>query len=66
MAKVTKFYAESGLSWKDAKENWYKATAGIELEIDEKDDIKEVKKKAWNTVNTEVEKQLKDIIEGKE
>ena len=61
MAKVKSFKAEVGVSV-ELKGTWYKFYAGIELELDEQDNSEEVKKKAWNTVHAEIEKQVQEVI----
>lgn len=61
MAKVKSFKAEFGSS-AEIKGVWYKFYAGIELEMEPGDDTEEVKKKAWNTVVHEVEKQLAEVL----
>lgn len=60
MAKVKSFKAELGVSV-EIKGQWYKFNAGIELELDPEDDTAEVKRKAWNTVHTEIEKQVLEL-----
>lgn len=64
MAKVVSIKAESGISFKDSQENWYKFYSGIELMPEDGDDVEEVKRKAWNTVNREVEKQAMETLEN--
>lgn len=61
MAKVRSFKAESGISF-EYRGQWYKYHAGIELEIEPGDDLESVKRKAWNTVEVELEKQVTSII----
>lgn len=61
MAKVKSFKAESGVSF-EMKGQWYKLYSGIELIVEDGDDMVEVKRKAWNTVNTEIESQVKEIL----
>jgi len=63
MAKVKSFKAETGLSLQ-IKDVWYKFYCGIELELEPDDDVATVKKKAWDTVSVEVEKQMKEVIKG--
>lgn len=61
MPKVKSFKAESGVSL-ELKGVWYKFYAGIELEIEPDDNVAEVKRKAWNTVNDEIEKQVQEVV----
>lgn len=61
MAKVKSFRAESGVTFEHSGV-YYKLYSAIEIELDEQDDTEEVKKKAWNTVNSEIEKQVDEII----
>lgn len=61
MAKVKSFRADFGVS-AEIKGKWYKFSAGIELEFEPDDKPEEVKKKAWNTVVTEVEKQVHEVL----
>lgn len=60
--KVKSFKAESGISF-EVKGQWYKLYSGIEVLVEDGDVMEDVKRKAWNTVNTEIEKQVKDILE---
>lgn len=63
MAKLTKISVTRGVSFQKGQyEPWYKIQCGIELELDENDNADEVKRKAWNTVDLEIEKQLQEII----
>lgn len=65
MAKVTKISVSRGVSFQKGQyDPWYKMQCGIELDIEDGDDIEAVKKKAWNTVDVEIEKQLQDIMEN--
>lgn len=63
MAKVTKFTSSFGMSL-DIQNVWHKFHCGIEIEIEEGDNIEEVKKKAHNTVHLEVEKQIQKAIDA--
>jgi hypothetical protein len=63
MAKVKSFRAETGVSV-ELKGQWYKFYTAIELELEEGDDTAEVKKKAWNTVHAEIEKQFTELLQG--
>lgn len=63
MAKVTKFESRYGISL-ELNEVWYKFQAGIEIELEDGDNIPEVKKKAHDTVQLEVEKQLQATIDA--
>lgn len=60
MAKVKAFRAEYGTSV-EVRGIWHKLYCAIEIEPDENEDVTEVKNKAWNTVFTEIENQIKDI-----
>lgn len=63
LAKVRTFKAEAGISF-EYKGMWHKFHTGIELEIEPQDNIADVKRKAWNTVEHElanqIDKTLKD------
>jgi len=61
MAKVKSFKAEYGMSV-ELGGVWNKFYCGIELELENGDDTQDVKKKAWNTVVLEVEKQVEDAV----
>lgn len=61
MAKVKIFKAESGIS-AEVNGTWFKTYCGIELEIQEGDDLKKVKEMAWNTVHQENDKQLREFL----
>ena len=63
MAKLVKFSTGTGVSLQ-VKDVWYKFNCEIELELQEGDDIPTVKKKAWDTVTKEVEKQVTVILKG--
>lgn len=60
MAKVKSFRAEYGTSI-EINGIWHRLGCIIEIEPDESDDIAEIKEKAWKTVFTEVEEQIKDL-----
>lgn len=57
MAQMTKLYAEYGVS-AEIQGVWHRMTSGVEVSLQEGDDPEDVKRKAWNTVKTEVEKQV--------
>lgn len=61
MAKVKSFKAEYGCSF-EFQNTWHKFYAGIEIEMEENDDTEKVKKMAWNTVENEVEKKIKEVL----
>jgi len=61
MVKVRSFKAEYGMSV-ELNGVWNKFYCGIELELENEDDTQDVKKKAWNTVVLEVEKQVEDAV----
>lgn len=63
MAKVKTFTSNYGMSL-EIKEIWYKFQAGIEVEVEEGDDLEKVKKMAHNTVQVEVEKQLQAVVDA--
>lgn len=63
MAKVKTFHSSFGVSL-DIKGIWHKFQAGIEIELEEGDNFEEVKQKAHNTVQVEVEKQIQKAIEA--
>jgi hypothetical protein len=60
MPKVKEIQASVGSS-AEIRGVWYKFQFSITLEIEEGDDLAEVKRKAWNTCNDEVIKQLDEI-----
>jgi len=64
MAKVKAFRAGYGTSFQTGGQNgpWHKVTCEIEIEIEGNDNVEDVKRKAWNTVEAEVEKQVDEII----
>lgn len=63
MAKVTSFSSTFGMSM-EIKEVWYKASASITVDIEEGDDVAKVKEMAHNTVNVEVEKQIRAVVDS--
>lgn len=65
MAKVTRFRAGYGLS-AEINGIWHKFNAEIEIEMENGDDVQEQKRKAWNTVIAEVEKQVEEALQEKE
>lgn len=63
MAKVTSFGSTFGMSL-EIKGVWHKFQSSITIEPEEGDDMEEVKKKAHNTVQLEVEKQFNEALEA--
>jgi hypothetical protein len=63
MAKVKSFHSSCGISL-DIKGTWHKFQCGIEVEIEEGDDLAKVKEMAHNTVQVEVEKQIQGAIDA--
>lgn len=61
MARVKSFRAESGVSV-EVKGQWFKFYSAIEIELDAQDDTEDIKRKAWNTVNAEIEKQVLEVL----
>jgi hypothetical protein len=61
MAKVKSFHSSFGMSL-DIKGTWHKFQCGIEVEVEEGDDLAKVKEMAHNTVQVEVEKQINAAI----
>lgn len=61
MARVLSFRAEYGTSV-EVKGVWHKLYAAVEVAPEGDEDVAEVKEKAWNTVVTEIENQIEDII----
>lgn len=62
MAKLTAFRAEYGTSI-EIRGTWHKFTCAAEIELEPGDNATEVKAKAWNTVISEVEKHIKEVLE---
>ena len=63
MAEVMTMKAESGTSI-EIKGTWYKVGFSVEVKVSPGEDTNVVKEKLWNSVNSEIEKQIKSIIEG--
>ena len=63
MAKVKEVSVESGISVEVAPNMWHKFRFGMTLEVEDGDNMDEVKRKAWNTCHSEVEKQVKEVFE---
>jgi hypothetical protein len=61
MAKLKSFKVEYGSSV-EIKGTWHKFNCGVELEIEDGDDTDAVKKRAWNTVYNEIEKQVSELL----
>jgi len=61
MAKVKSFKAEYGCSF-EFQNTWHKFYAGIEVEFEDGDDTQKVKEMAWNTIETEIEKKIKEVL----
>lgn len=61
MAKVQKIDVESGVSIETAPNVWYKFKYGMTVEIEEGDNLSDVKRKAWNTAHDEIAKQVADL-----
>lgn len=62
MAKIITVEAEMGFST-EINKSWYKYGFRIHVQPEEGDDLAEIKKKAWNTCNIEIEKQVKATID---
>jgi hypothetical protein len=63
MAKIKEFTAEYSQSLQ-LKDSWYRVGAKITLEMEPNDDVATMKQRAWNTVEVEVERQFKEIIDS--
>lgn len=61
MAKVVAFAAEYGVS-AELRGHWHRFSARVEVAVEDSDEPSEVMKKAWNTVISEVEKQVQEVI----
>lgn len=61
MAKVKSFHSSFGMSL-DINNVWHKFSCGIEIEVEEGDDIAKIKEMAHNTVHLEVEKQIQEAL----
>lgn len=57
MPKMKSFKTEYGISL-EIDGVWHKFYAGVEIEVENGDKTDDIKKKAWNTVINEVEKQI--------
>lgn len=64
MPIVKDFHVEQGVSI-ELRGAWYKFTCGITVQPEEGDNLEEIKKKAWSTVEFEIEKQVMEIIDVK-
>lgn len=62
MARVKAFRASYGMT-AEIKGVYHKFHAELEVEIDAEDDAADVRKRTWNTVQVEVEKQIKDVLD---
>ena len=60
MARVSSIRTEYGVS-AEIKGSWHKFYVGVEVVVDENDDLEKVKKRAWNTCYAEIEKQIKEL-----
>jgi hypothetical protein len=60
MAKVISFRAEYGTSV-EVRGTWHKLYCAIEIQPDEGESVSDIKDKAWNTVFSEIESQIKEI-----
>lgn len=63
MAKVKTFHSSFGMSL-DIRGVWHKFQAGIEIELEDDDDIAKVKEMAHNTVQLEVQNQLQQALDA--
>lgn len=63
MARVKTFSSSCGVSM-DIKGTWHKFSCGIEIELDEGDDVAKVKQMAHDTVAIEVEKQIQATLDA--
>jgi hypothetical protein len=61
MARVKSFRAEYGTSV-EVRGNWHKLNCSIEIEVEPADSTEAIKERAWNTVYSEIEKQLKELL----
>lgn len=61
MAKVKTFRAEYGCS-AEINKTWHRFHCAIELEMEDGDAVPDIKDRAWNTVISEVEKQIKETL----
>ena len=62
MAKVKSFKAGRGVTI-EKNGVYHKFNCEIEIEIEENDNTQEIKNRAWNTVDTELEKQISNVLE---
>lgn len=65
MAKIKKIYTEFGISQAKGPNNWIKATAGMEIELENGDESNKeaMWEGSWERVIEEVGKQLKKLDE---
>jgi hypothetical protein len=61
MAKAKSFKAEYGTSV-EIKGTWHKLSCSLEVEFEEGDNPAEVRERVWNTVYSEIEKQIKELL----
>lgn len=64
MAKITSVKAEYGVSM-EIRGVWHKVLFAMEVQPEKADNVDDVKKKLWNTVEIEIEKQINEIIEAR-
>lgn len=57
MAKVTNFHVMRGVTL-EYQGHWLKFECGIDIAPDAGDDMKAIKKRAWDTVEQELEREL--------
>ena len=63
MSKVKTIKAESGISFEFHK-TWYKLSYAEEWELEGNENLLEEHKKLWDKVNSVVDSQMQEIIEG--
>lgn len=62
MARLRMFRAGHGLSV-EVKGVWHRIDCAVEIELEEGDSSDAIKRKAWETVDREIEKRLEEISE---
>ncbi|MFW6311216.1 MAG: hypothetical protein ACOC1K_03165 [Nanoarchaeota archaeon] len=61
MARVKSFTAGRGVTI-EHRGIYHKFNCSIEIEIEEGDDTTDIKEKAWNTVDKELEKKIDEVL----
>jgi len=63
MAKLKEFKAEYGLSVQ-IKDQWHRLSCAVTIEIEPGDNSVDIKRKAWETVDQEIDNQVNAILEN--